>query len=86
MKKYLFTLFIAFFALSSSFSGGRSDKIFRLVETGTAAEIKKETRYNSDSIYYDRHYRDLPAVGVSINKLVWDFGKTTAYMKMEEFC
>ncbi len=51
MKKYLFTLFIAFFALSSSFSGGRSDKIFRLVETGTAAEIKKEIRYNSDSIY-----------------------------------
>ena len=41
--------------------------------------------YNSDSIYYDRHYRDLPAVGVSINKLVWDFGKTTAYIKMEEF-
>lgn len=41
--------------------------------------------YNSDSIYYDRHYRDLPAVGVSVNKLVWDFGKTTANIKMEEF-
>ena len=41
--------------------------------------------YNSDSIYYDRHYRDLPVVGVSINKLVWDFGKTTANIKMEEF-
>ncbi len=41
--------------------------------------------YNSDSIYYDRHYRDLPSVGVSINKLVWDFGKTTARIKMEEF-
>lgn len=41
--------------------------------------------YNSNSIYYDRHYRDLPAVGVSINKMVWDFGKTTARIKMEEF-
>lgn len=40
---------------------------------------------NSNSIYYDRHYRDLPDVGVSINKLVWNFGKTTAYIKMEEF-
>ena len=40
---------------------------------------------NSDKVYYDRHYRDLPAVGVSVNKLVWDFGKTTANIKMEEF-
>ena len=40
---------------------------------------------NSDSIYYDKHYRDLPSVGVSINKMIWDFGKTTAYIKMEEF-
>lgn len=41
--------------------------------------------YNSNSIYYDRHYRDLPVVGVSINKMVWDFGKSTANIKMEEF-
>ncbi len=41
--------------------------------------------YNSNHVYYDRHYRDLPAVGVSINKMVWDFGKTTANIKMEEF-
>lgn len=40
---------------------------------------------NSNSIYYDRHYRDLPSVGVSINQLVYNFGKTTAYIKMEEF-
>jgi len=41
--------------------------------------------YNSDSIYYDKHYRDLPSVGVSVNKMVWDFGKSTANIKMEEF-
>lgn len=40
---------------------------------------------NSDSIYYDKRYRDLPAVGVSVNQLIYNFGKTTAYIKMEEF-
>lgn len=40
---------------------------------------------NSDNIYYNSHYRELPNVGVSVNKMVWDFGKTTAYVKMEEF-
>ena len=50
---------------------------------GAGAGIYNE--YNSDSIYYDKHYRDLPSVGVSINKLVWDFGKTTANIKMENF-
>lgn len=40
---------------------------------------------NSDNIYYNRHYRELPNVGVSVNKMVWDFGRTTAYIKMEEF-
>ncbi len=40
---------------------------------------------NSNSIYYDSHMRDLPSVGVSINQLIYNFGKTTAYIKMEEF-
>lgn len=40
---------------------------------------------NSDNNYYNSHYRELPNVGVSVNKLVWNFGKTTAYIKMEEF-
>lgn len=40
---------------------------------------------NSDSIYYNNHYRELPNVGVSVNKMVWDFGKTTANIRMEEF-
>ena len=40
---------------------------------------------NSDNSYYYSHYRELPNIGVTINKLVWDFGKTTAYIKMEEF-
>ena len=40
---------------------------------------------NSDGIYYDKRYRDLPAVGVSVNQLIYNFGKTTAFIKMEEF-
>ena len=40
---------------------------------------------NSDNSYYSSHYRELPSVGISVNKLVWNFGKTTAYIKMEEF-
>ena len=40
---------------------------------------------NSDNIYYNSHYRELPTVGVTVNKLAWNFGKTTAYIKMEEF-
>lgn len=40
---------------------------------------------NSDNTYYNSHYRELPSVSVSVNKLVWNFGKTTAYIKMEEF-
>lgn len=40
---------------------------------------------NSDNIYYNSHYRELPSIGVTINKLIWNFGKTTAYIKMEEF-
>ena len=40
---------------------------------------------NSDNIYYNSHYRELPTVAVTVNKLIWNFGKTTAYIKMEEF-
>ena len=40
---------------------------------------------NSDNIYYNSHYRELPTVGLTVNKLVWNFGKTTAYIKMEDF-
>ena len=40
---------------------------------------------NSDGIYYDKRYRDLPAVGASVSQLIYNFGKATAYIKMEEF-
>ena len=40
---------------------------------------------NSNREFHNRYYRELPNVGVSLNQLVWNFGKTTAYVKMEEF-
>ena len=40
---------------------------------------------NSNGIYYDKTYRNLPSVGVTINKMLWNFGKTTALIKMEKF-
>ena len=40
---------------------------------------------NSNREFYNHYYRQLPNVGVSLNQLVWNFGKTTAYVKMEEF-
>lgn len=40
---------------------------------------------NSDNTYYFSHYRELPTIGVTVNKLIWNFGKTTVYIKMEEF-
>ncbi len=40
---------------------------------------------NQNHTDYVRHYREFPTVAVTINKLVWDFGKTTSLIKMEEF-
>ena len=49
------------------------------------AGVGFEYQRNSDGIYYDKRYRDLPAVGVGISQLIYNFGKTTAFIKMEEF-
>ena len=40
---------------------------------------------NSNRNHFSREYRELPNVGVAVNQLVWDFGKSTANIKMEEF-
>ena len=41
--------------------------------------------FNSNREEFSRNYRELPSVSVSLNKMIWDFGKTTANVKMEEF-
>ena len=40
---------------------------------------------NSNSTAYNKYYRELPNVAVTVNQLVYDFGKSTANIKMEEF-
>ena len=40
---------------------------------------------NSNKEVYYSHYRELPNVAVTVNQLVWDFGKSTSHIKMEEF-
>jgi len=40
---------------------------------------------NSNSVYYNKTYRNLPSVSIALNKLIWDFGKTTALIKMDDF-
>ena len=49
------------------------------------AGVGFQNENNSNNIYYNKYYRELPNVGVSVNKMVWDFGRTTAHIKMEEF-
>ena len=40
---------------------------------------------NSNRRDYENYYRELPKLAVSLNQLIWDFGKSTANIKMEEF-
>ncbi len=40
---------------------------------------------NSNKEYYFSDYRDLPNVSVALQQLIWNFGKTTANIRMEEF-
>ncbi len=40
---------------------------------------------NSNEKAFNSHYRELPNVAVAVNQLVYDFGKSTANIKMEEF-
>ena len=42
------------------------------------------TNHSFGQEYHD-HVREFPNVAVTVNKLVYNFGKTTAYIKMEEF-
>lgn len=67
--------------IAKSNLGIAKSQYFPVINAGTGFYNEN----NSDNIYYNSHYRELPSVGVSVNKLIWNFGKTTAYIKMEEF-
>ena len=61
--------------------GIAKSRFFPIFNAGVGLNFEK----NSDSIYYNKRYRDLPAIGVSLNQLIWDFGKSTSFIKMENF-
>ena len=67
--------------IAKSNVGIAKSKFFPVFNAGVGLNFAQ----NSDSIYYDKRYRDLPAVGVSLNQLIWDFGKSTSYIRMEKF-
>ena len=67
--------------IASSRVGIAKSQYFPVISAG----IGFYNENNSDNIYYNNYYRELPNVGVTVNKLIWNFGKTTAYIKMEEF-
>lgn len=50
---------------------------------GTNAGIYQD--YNSNKNYNGSSNRDLPSVSVMLEQLIWDFGKTSSYIKMEKF-
>ena len=50
---------------------------------GAGVGYYNENNYNK--YRKNHHYRELPNVGVAVNQLVWDFGKSIANIKMEEF-
>lgn len=52
-------------------------------ELSAQAGYHQEFNSNQDDFY--RNYRTLPTVGVALNKMIWDFGKTSANIRMEEF-
>lgn len=61
---------------------GRAKSVFFPV-IGAGVGFHNENNSNTD--VYSRYYRELPNVAVAVNQLVFDFGKSIANIKMEEF-
>lgn len=76
IKKYKYNL-----DLAQSNVGIAKSEYFPVISAGIGF-------YNNNHSFgeeYHSHVMEFPDVAVTINKLVYNFGKTTAYIKMEEF-
>ena len=76
IKKYKYNLDIA-----KSNVGIAKSEYFPVIGAGMGF-------YNTNHSYgkeYHDHVSEFPNVAITVNKLVYNFGKTTAYIKMEEF-
>ena len=76
IKEYAYKLEIA-----KSNVGLAKSMYFPTFSTG----VGYNQNFNSNKREFYRNYRELPYVGVSLNQMIWDFGKTTANIRMEEF-
>ena len=61
--------------------GMAKSQFFPVINAGVGLNFER----NTNNVYYDKRYRDLPSVGISVNQLVWNFGKTNSYIRMEKF-
>ena len=61
---------------------GKAKSVFFPV-IGAGVGFHNENNSNTD--VYSHHYRELPNVAIAVNQLVFDFGKSIANIKMEEF-
>ncbi|MBR6098317.1 TolC family protein [bacterium] len=76
IKKYKYNL-----DLAKSNVGIAKSEYFPVISAGAGFY---NTNHSNGSEYHD-HVSEFPSVAVTINKLVYNFGKTTANIKMEEF-
>ena len=67
--------------VAKSETGIAKAQYFPIFNFGTGFNYER----NSNSVYYDKKYRDLPSVRLQADKLIWNFGKTTSYIKMQKF-
>ena len=52
-------------------------------EISAGVGFRQENNSNRADFYQD--YRELPTVGIALNKMIWDFGRTTANIRMRDF-
>ena len=67
--------------LAKSNVGRAKSAFFPVIGAGVGFYNENNSNHNQ----YQQYHRELPNVAVAVNQLVWDFGKSTANIKMEEF-
>lgn len=76
IKEYAYKLEIA-----KSNVGKAKSNYFPEISAGVGVAQK----YNSNTENYLKNYREIPTVGVTLQMMIFDFGRTLANIRMEEF-
>ena len=67
--------------IAKSEVGAAKSSYFPTLSAGVG--FRQETNSNREDFLKD--YRELPTVGVALNTMIWDFGRTTANVRMHDF-